>query len=156
MDKKNVIILLAVVLLVGLVVFSLRSRINLSLGLLVKKVDFKNDTVFKNYKIQDVKIGNDYAVQLRDIVAGTGDGVKRYYRIDMTITVTDRSSQKMIVKNDALTAAVIANTLSEFKVSDVSTAKGKEFLKSTIKKNLEAKYGGNFIKDVYFEKFIYN
>ncbi|UOD35619.1 flagellar basal body-associated FliL family protein [Deferribacteraceae bacterium V6Fe1] len=156
MNKKNLIILLAVVLLIGLLIFSLRSHLNLSLGLLVKKVDFKNDTVFKNYKIRDVKLGDEYAVQLRDIVAGTGDREKRYYRLDMTITVTDRSSQKIIVKNDAITAAVIANTLSEFKVSDVSTAKGKEFLKSTIKKNLEAKYGGNFIKDVYFEKFIYN
>jgi len=156
MNKKNIIIFLIVVFLIVLLLFFLRSRLNLSFNLLVKKVDFKNDTVFKNYKISDVKLGDEYAVQLRDIVAGTGDREKRYYRIDMTITVTDRTSQKTIVKNDALTAAIIANTLSEFKVSDVSSAKGKEFLKSTIKKKLEAKYGGNFIKDIYFEKFVYN
>ncbi|MDK2791816.1 MAG: hypothetical protein PWQ25_679 [Deferribacteres bacterium] len=156
MDRKKIYILISVVLAVFLILFSMRGRINLSLNYLVNKVDFKNDTVFKNFSITDTKVNGEYAVQFRDIVAGTGDIEKRYFRVDMTITVSGKNGQKMIVKNDALAAAVIASTLSNFKVSDVSTVRGKEFLKKTIKKNLENKFGDNLVKDVYFEKFIYN
>lgn len=156
MGKKNIIILLSLLFLVAVAIFALRQQLNLSLNYMVKNINFKNGTAFNKYKIKDIKLGDEYAVKLEDIVAGSGDMQRRYYRIDMTITVIDRESQKLIVKNDAITAALIANTLSEFNVSDVSTAKGKEFLKSIIKKNLEAKYGRDLIKDIYFEKFIYN
>lgn len=154
--KKTVIILTSVLIFVAIVLFSLRNKLHLSMAYLVKKVDFKNDTVFKNFKIQDAKVNDQYAVQFRDLVAGTGDFEKRYYRVDMTMVVKDKSSQKKIIKNDALAAAIIANTLSEFKASDISTVRGKNFLKKTIRKNLEKKFGENSVKDIYFEKFIYN
>lgn len=152
--KKSVIILSAAV--AAVLIFVLLSKLNISFGTLVKRVDFKKETSFKSFTVENDKIGSNYIIRFKDLTSGTGDTEQRFYKVDLTLILTDKKSQKNISNNARVAGALIAGTMANFKVSDVNTPKGKQFLKSTIQKNLENKFGGNMIKEIYFENFVYN
>lgn len=155
MKNKKIIYLSLALFVIALGLFVL-SRLNISFGTLVKRVDFKKEAAFKNFTVEDAKMGSDYVLKFRNLTAGTNDTEQRFFKVDITIVLKDKNSQKVISHNSKVAGAVISNTMGNFKVSDVNTPKGKQFLKSTIQKNLENKFGENSIKEIYFENFIYN
>lgn len=155
MRYKKTIYTVVAVLMVA-VVFAVMSKLNISFGILVKRVDFKEEELFKKFVVKDGKMGDDYVLEFKGLVAGTGDIEQRFFKVDITLVLRDKNSQRIILRNSKLAGAVIASTMGNFKVSDVSTVKGKQFLKSTIQKSLESKFGANSVKEIYFENFVYN
>lgn len=155
-EKKGILAIVFLLITIFLIIYIFREQISVNLPKLVKKVDLTKDSIFKKYKIKKTKLNGKDAVLFEDIISAASDSEPRYYRVNITIVTKDKKSQKKILKNADISAAVIANTLSQFKTTDVSTAKGKNFLKNTIIKNLNLKLGDETAEEIYFERFIYN
>lgn len=155
-ENKGILILLILLLIIFSVVYIFRKEIAVSLPKLVKKVDLTKDSIFRKYKAKKIKINNKDAVLFEDIIAAAADSEPRYYRVNVAVVVFDKNGERKILKNVDVAAAVIANTFSQFKTSDVNSAQGKNFLKSTIAKNLNLKFGENIVEEIYFENFVYN
>lgn len=155
-EKKGILILLIVLLIIFSVVYIFRKEIAVSLPKLVKKVDITKDSIFRKYKAKKIKINNKDAVLFENIIAAAADNEPRYYKVNVVVVVIDKNGKRKILKNVDVAAAVIANTFSQFKTSDVNSAQGKNFLKSMSAKNLNLKFGENIVEEIYFENFVYN
>lgn len=115
----------------------------------------KNKSMFKQYKTEIKDFDGQKALQFKKIVATTADSDSKHFKLDILIIIKDNYQTDTMIKHNDLTFLIISKTLSMFSYQDVKTTEGKQLLKTTIKRELEKKFGSDTIIDIYFENFVY-
>lgn len=114
----------------------------------------KGRSILNDYDAKVTKFDSRSAISFKNIVASTADTTPKHFKIDILIVTQNKDVAKMFKKQHQLTVLLITNALSSFKGSDVNSLSGKKFLKDTIKREIERKYGAGTVTDIYFENFI--
>lgn len=117
----------------------------------------KETNLLKKHTFEKTSEGSVHYVTIRDlVVSASTPGKDSYFKIDLSIVAADAHTADLLYNKKDSTTAIVRNVISSFSVSDVKSAKGKEYLKTKIKNELAHIYPNANIKDVYFENFVYN
>jgi len=81
-------------------------------------------------------------------------GASRYLKCTIDLEIDTPETQPELDKMKPLIRDLIIRILSSKTVPEISTAKGKEKLKSEIKKNINVKLSTGEIRNVYFTAFV--
>jgi|GEM_PF-1897725 flagellar FliL protein len=160
MKKYQVVLLfLFLLLIIILTAIALVHKFNIDLsGNIYEGDSVKEETdLLKRHTFEKYSEGGTHYVTIRDLVVSANTpGKDQYFKLDLTIVAADSYTKNMLYRKKDSTVAIVRNVISSFSVSDVKSAKGKEYLKNTIKNELASIYGEVNIEDVYFENFVYN
>lgn len=153
-STKTLIMIFAVLGFIGLVIWMFTG------GLLISfSPEFKQKkNVFDIYQVKVEKVGTQYHVKFKDVVASSADttGKRNYYRFDMTVTTDKKETADAFSQSKDEAVAVIRNRVSTFRTDDVRDVRGKRFMKESIKNDLRRVYGLQSVGEVYFENFVHN
>ncbi|KAA0258676.1 flagellar basal body-associated FliL family protein [Deferribacter autotrophicus] len=153
---KKLTIILAIVIIAIVILLILKNSFDISFEPVVSNIKFKRKTIYEKFKVKVVKIGENYGVFIENIVASSADMNNRHIKVDLYIETEDKSTTKLLAKNREQTVYTIADVMTNFKTSDLSTPNGKRFFKEQIKRALELKYGKEKIKNIYLHNMVFN
>ncbi|MCD8492556.1 MAG: flagellar basal body-associated FliL family protein [Geovibrio sp.] len=115
-----------------------------------------NKSIFQSYSAKVVKTGNEYNVQLKDVIGTTSEGSRSVYvRLDVTISAGSRKAAEEMGGKAGNTVAAVTEAISMTAPSILDTPEGKNILKRNIERTLTEAYGPEAAKDIYFENFVY-
>ncbi|MGA1863120.1 flagellar basal body-associated FliL family protein [Deferribacter thermophilus] len=153
---KKFWVIFGIIVLIIVILLILKSYFQISFEPLVSNIKLKKKSVFEQYIVKEIKIGDDYGVFIENVVATSADLNNRHIKIDLYIITVNKNVAKLLSKNNKQTAITISNILTNFKISDLITENGKKFLKNEIKRALELKYGKGLIKEIYFHNMVFS
>lgn len=160
MKKYQVgLLFLFLIIIIILTIIFLIKRYNIDLfSNKYTRTSVKKETdLLKNHTFVKTSEGSVHYVTIRDlVVSASTPGKDSYFKIDLSIVAADSYTADLLYNRKDSTTAIVRNVITSFSVSDVKSAKGKEYLKTKIKNELSRIYPDANIKDVYFENFVYN
>lgn len=155
MNKKRIIILTIIILIftiiAGFIIYL--PPIDISFKTAFTK-SHKGKSILNDYTTTVTKFNDYNAILFQRVISSTADNTNTYFKADILIVTQDKNAVKNLKKKHQLAVLIMTNSLSNFKGNDVNSIAGKTFLKETIKRELEKKFGYGTIRAIYFENFI--
>lgn len=113
-------------------------------------------SILNKHSVTVTRFDDKSAVLFANVISSTADNTPTHFKADILIVTKDKRTSKQLAKQEQLTALILTNTMSEFKWQDVSSINGKKFLKESLKRELQRRYGEDAIISIYFENFIHS